>query len=298
MSTFDQLTQVVLGNLQGFSLDQDQITYLTAGVTSSDLSLPVGEPRELSRGLVEVDDEVMWVRLVDSSSSVATLNPQGRGWLGTTPASHAMNATVKNNPKYPKVLVKRALNDTIRACYPDLFSVKVTTFPFVAARYQYALPAEAEDVWDVSWDVIGPTKRWPKLSRWRFVQNANTTAYPTGRALELLDSVVPGRTVQVSYLVAPQPLVNGSDDFTTVTGLPSSSEDVAVYGACYRMSGYLEIPRLQTQSVEGSNRAQLTPPGSATNAAKYFYALHKERLAQEREILLSRYPRTTHLTRR
>lgn len=298
MSTFDQLTQLVLGNLQGFSLDQDQITYLTADIDSDDLSLAVAEPREVSRGLVEIGDELLWARLVDASSSSITIAPEGRGWLGSTPAGHAANATVHNNPKFPRVLVKRALNDTLASVYPDLFGVASTTFSFTAARYQYPLPAEAEDIYDVTWDVIGPTQRWPRLSRWRFVSNANTTAYPTGRAVELLDAVVPGRTVQVTYRKRPSALVNGSDEFFPTTGLSASAEDVIVYGACYRMSGYLEIPRLQAQSVEGSNRSTLTPPGSATNAAKYFYALQKERLAQEREILLSRYPRITHMTRR
>ena len=298
MSTFDQLTQLTLGNLQGFSLDQDQITYLTAGISSSDLTVPVANPQDVSRGLVEIGDELLWARLVDAPASMMTIAPEGRGWLGSTAASHGANATIHNNPKFPRLLVKRALNDTLAACYPDLFQVRTTTFSFTAARYQYALPAEAEDVYDVSWDVIGPSARWPKLSRWRFVPNANSAAYPTGRAIELLDAVVPGRTVQVSYLVRPTQLVSGSDDFTTTTGLASSAEDVVMYGACYRMSGYLDIPRLQGQSVEGSNRSSLVPPGSAVNASKYFYALHKERLAQEREILLSRYPRTTHMTRR
>jgi hypothetical protein len=298
MSTFDQLTQTVLGNLQGFSLDQDQITYLTSDIGTSDTTLPVGDPHEVSRGLVEVDDELVWVRAVDATSSSALLIPQGRGYMGTTAAAHSANVTVKNNPKYPRVMVKRAINDTIRSLFPDLFKVTSTTFAFTAARYFYPLPAETEDVYDVTWDIIGPSRRWPRLDRWRFVSNANTTSYPTGKALDLMSSVVPGRTVQVTYLVAPQPLVNGSDDFATVTGLNASAEDVVLYGACYRLAGYLDIPRLQTTNVEGNARAQNVPPGSASNTGKYFYAIYKERLAQEREILLARWPRVTHMTRR
>lgn len=297
MSTFDQLTQTVLSNLQGYSLDQDQITYIRNAISPTDLALEVGDPREVSRGLVEIDDELLWVRIVDAASSEAGIAPLGRGWLGTTAATHAINSVLKNNPKWPRVNIKRALNDTIRSTYPDLFQIKRVTFPFTAARFTYELPGEVEDVYDVSWDVIGPTRRWPRINRWRYVPLADTTAYPSGKAIELLDAVVPGRTVQVTYMVSPQPLTSGSDDFTTVSGLPPSAEDVAVYGACYRLAGYLDIPRLQTQTVEGSNRSQLVPPGSATNAAKYFYAIYSERLAQEREILLGRYPRITHMTR-
>jgi hypothetical protein len=297
VSTFDQLVQVVLGNLQGFSLDQDQITYLASAIDADDLSLSVGDIRELSRGLVEIDDEVLWVQSVDQSSNVATVAPHGRGWLGTTAASHAQNSVVTNNPKWPRVIVKRAINDTVTSTYPDLFQVKTTTFTFNAAKFAYELPADVDDIHSVSWDVIGPSRRWPRLSRWRFMPDANTTSFASGKAIELLDSVVPGRTVQVTYMKAPAKLTNGSDEFATVTGLPSTAEDVVIYGACYRLSGYLDIPRLQQQNVEGTNRSQLVPPGSAANASKYFYALYSERLSQEREMLLGRYPRVTHSMR-
>lgn len=297
MSTFDQLAQRVLGNLQGFSLDQDQITYLGQDITSSDLSFSVGDPREVSRGMIEIGDEILWVQLVDSSSGSVTIIPQGRGYLGSTAASHTANTTIKNNPKWPKVTIKAHINDTIRSTFPDLFQLKSTTFTFTAAKYAYELPAEVEEVYDVSWDVIGPSQRWPRLNRWRFMPNANVTDFTTGKALELLDAVVPGRTVQVTYIKAPQPLSSGSDEFATVSGLSASAEDVVVYGACYRMSGYLDIPRLQTSNIEETSRAQIVPPGAATNAAKYFYALYRERLDQERQMLLSRYPRLTHSTR-
>lgn len=297
MSNFDELTEIVLTNLQGFSLDQDQITFLTDAVDAATLTLSVNDPREVSRGMVEIGDELLWVRLVDSTSGVLMVAPQGRGWLNSTAAAHDVNSTVKNNPKWPRVLIKRAINDTIRATYPDLFKVSTTTFSFTAAKFGYELPADADEVYDVTWDIIGPSARWPRLNRWRFIPNANTTAYPTGKALELLDSVVPGRTVQVTYMTAPKSLAGGADDFSAVSGLPVSAEDVVTYGACYRLAGYLDIPRLQLQAVEGTNRSQLVEPGAATNAAKYFYALYSERLMQEREILLSRYPRTTHSMR-
>ena len=57
MSTFDELTDIVLTNLQGFSLDQDQITYLTDAIDETTLSLAVDQPREVSRGMVEIGDE-------------------------------------------------------------------------------------------------------------------------------------------------------------------------------------------------------------------------------------------------
>lgn len=298
MSTFDQLTQIVLANLQGFSLDQDQITYLTSGITASDTTLAVNDSAQASRGMVEIDDEIVWVQQIDALSGSISVPPQGRGWIGSTAASHSSGAIVHNNPKYPKVIIKRAINDVIRSTFPKLFQVKSSGITYSASRTTYGIPAEAEDIYDLTWEAIGPSRQWPRLPRWRFVPNADLTDYPTGKAVEVLEPIVPGRSIQVTYLKAPQPLVSGSDEFSTVSGLQTSAEDVVIYGACYRLSGYLDIPRLQTQNIEGTSRSQLVPPGAAVNASKYFYALHQERLQQEREMLLSRYPRVTHKTRR
>lgn len=298
MTTYDGLTDLVLMNLQGFSLDQDQITYLTAPITATDTTLTVDDATETSRGMVEIDDELIWIKSVDMSSGIAMVPPQGRGWMGTTPVIHASGATIKNNPKWPRSAIKRAINDIILSTYPDLFAVKETTFPYQAAKFSYDLPADATDVIDVTWDIIGPTKRWPRVNRWRWVPNTDVTTgdHTTGKSLELLDYIVPGRTVQVTYITQPTKLVNGTDDFSTC-GLASSAEDLVMYGACYRLSGYLDVPRLQVLNIESNMRAQDVPPGAATNAAKYFYALYQERLQREREILVANWPRVTHLTR-
>jgi hypothetical protein len=296
MSTQNELTDLVLLNLQGFSLDQDQITYLTNPITATDLTFAVGDTTETSRGLVEIDDELIWVQSLDQSSATVTTAPQGRGWMGTTAVNHAAGAVVRNNPKWPRAVIKRAMNDIIKSTYPDLFAVKSTTFTFQAAMFNYGLPSDVADILDVTWDLIGPTKRWPRIQRWRYVSTANTGAFASGKSIEILDSIVPGRTVQVTYTTQPTGLTAGGDEFS-VTGLPSTAEDVVMYGACHRLSGYLDIPRLQIQNVEGNQRSQLVPAGAAASAAKYFYALYQERLAQEREILLSRYPRITHLSR-
>lgn len=298
MTTYDGLVNLVLLNLQGFSLDQDQITYLTAPISNSDLTFAVDDVTETSRGMAEIGDELIWIKSVDKNASTITVTPSGRGWMGTTPASHAAGIPIKNNPKWPRAVIKRAINDIVTSTYPDLYSVKETTFAFQAAKFSYDLPAEATDVLDVTWDVIGPTKRWPRVDRWRFVPNTDITTgdHATGKSVEILDYIVPGRTVQVTYITQPVGLVNDSDNFTA-TGLASSAEDVVLYGACYRLSGYLDIPRLQTPNVEQNARSQLVPPGAASAAAKYFYALYQERLSREREILVANWPRITHLTR-
>lgn len=296
MTTYNALTDLVLMNLQGFSLDQDQITYLTNAIASGDTTIIVNDVTETSRGLVEIEDELVWFQSIDNTSMAATTPPKGRGWMGTTAAAHAAGTVVRNNPKWPRSVIKRAINDVVTSTYPDLFQVKTTSFTFAAAKFNYDLPADAADVLDVTWDVIGPTKRWPRVQRWRYVPNADKATHPSGKTVEILDYIVPGRTISVTYSALPVKLSSGTDDFA-ITGLAPTAEDVVLYGACYRLSGYLDIPRLQVQNVEGNQRSQVVPPGAANNASKYFYALYQERLQRERQILVSQWPRITHLSR-
>ena len=83
------------------------------------------------------------------------------------------------------------------------------------------------------------------MRSWSFNASANTTDFANGKSIDIMDSITPGRTIQVTYSAAPTELSSNSDVFASVTGLPSSAEDVVTYGACYRLLPALEAARLQ-----------------------------------------------------
>lgn len=74
-----------------------------------------------------------------------------RGLYGTGAATHAQGAVVRNAPRFPRASIKRALNDTLLAVYPDLFAVKTTTITAERAVMTYSLPSDVEEVLDVFW---------------------------------------------------------------------------------------------------------------------------------------------------
>lgn len=295
MSTLKQLVDDSLLNLQGFSTDQDQITYLTLPIDASGLAITVDQTSDISRGLIEIDDELIWVR--STADGGAIIAPQGRGYRSTTPASHDEGAMVVNSPKYPRASVKRAINDTISACFPELFAVKSYEFPFVAARSTYDLPADVDNVLAVMWSEIGPSQAWPQVRRWTFNHSASTGMFEHGKSLSIKEAVFPGRTVRVLYASEPSQLAANTDDFATVTGLPASAEDVVLYGAAYRLVSLMQPARLQVQSVEATLRSNVVAVGSPAEAGQYFYALYQQRLTEERQTLLTRYPSMTHFSR-
>lgn len=296
MITFNDLVEEVLINLEGFTLRQDRTTFLTTGIDNNDLTVALASGDNIGKGVLEIDDELIHVDSVDRSDRSATISPFGRGYRGTTAVAHSLNAKVTFAPSFPKISVKRAINDTIRAVYPSVYGVASTTFLFNPSVTTYSLPAEAETVLAVSYDTIGPSNEWLPIRRWRHDPTSNTGQYATGNAISIYEPIVPGRTVNIVYTKTPTPLSNANDVFTTVTGLEERSRDLIVYGAAYRMASFIDPGRLTFTSPEADQNDTTRPFGSGTNTARYLLALYQQRLQEEKNRLIGKYPVRVHYT--
>lgn len=305
MATYNDLVSRVKQQLLGYTRDQASISYLTAPMGAADTTFVVDTDtvNQISRGLVEIDEEMLLVKSRDPATGIVTVmaGVNGRGVESTTAASHSENAIVTSDPRYPRTRVMEAINDTIKGVYPDLWVFGETEFPWIAARYEYPLPVEAENVYQVTSNTIGPSAVWFPNSSWRFNPKASTTPgqtkptpTPTGKTLQVMrDFIVPGRNVRVVYTKQPEPLVNLSDDFTD-TGFPDRYIDMIVYGACWRLIPAYEAARLQQTAIEATERAELVPAGSASKASQYYYNLYQTRLDEERDRLFQLYPNYQH----
>jgi hypothetical protein len=300
MSTFAQLVDEVRTNLSGYTLRQDRITYLTnpGGINTTALDIGIGNSENLAKGVIEIDDELIWINTFDKNNLTLNAIPGfGRGYGGTTPSPHAENAQVTLTPTFPKVNVKKAINDTINAFYPKLFQVGSVTFTFNAAQITYALPDDARDVLFISWQTPGPSREWLPVNRWRIDRMANVSAFNTTRTLSLYDKIVPGRTVQVYYSTIPNTLTNANDDYASVTGLPESSRDVVTLGAAARLLSYLDTGRINLSSAEADINDTKLPSTAGASASKYVYALYQQRLNEESTKLQDRFPIRVHYTK-
>lgn len=293
MTTFDQLVRRVRQQLLGYALNQESVSELAAamGPTDTTFTCDTNTVTSLSRGLVEIDDELVLVKSFDANSGVVSILglTNGRGYEGTVAASHAQNALVTSNPAFPKARIKEAVNEAIRGMYPDLVVFGSTEISKLAPVYEYELPSDVDDVWYVVGQTIGPSKVAQPLPNWRYNPMARSANFPSGKSIQILDSVTPGQAVKVVYAKPPQTLSAGTDDFT-VTGYPERCVDLVVYGACKRLLPALEAARLQMQAVETTERAPLVPPQSAAKAASLYASLYAERLEAEKALQRSEVP--------
>ena len=300
MATFTQLVSEVQSNLQGYSLRQDRITNLATpgGISATDLAFKIGQKDNLAKGIVQIDDEIIWVAGFDVNNLSMNVMPGfGRGYMGTTPSPHAENAQVVLTPTFPRIMIQQALNDTINSLYPKLFAVSSITFPFNAAQIAYPLPDDARDVLYGSWQTPGPSKEWLPINRWRIDRMANVGAFNTNKVVNIYEKVVPGRTVQIYYSAIPNNLTNSSDDFATVTGLPESARDVVTLGAAYRLLSYVDTGRINLSSAEADLADTKLPSSAGAAASKYVYALYQQRLQEEAIKLQDRFPIRLHYSR-
>lgn len=296
-TTYANLVDEVLFNLSGYTLRQDRTTHIIEDITDSALSIKFDNAAQISKGTVEIDDELIWLDSYDRIGSTAIVPPYGRGYQGTVKAPHTAGSRAVISPTFPRTSIKRAINDTIDAVFPNLFGVGVHTFSFNAIKTAYELPAEAETVLFVSYERIGSTKEWSPVKGWRQDPVANVGAFSSGNTISIYESLPAGRTVQVFYSKKPTTLSNPNDAFETVTGLPSSCKDVIVYGAASRLIAFIDPGRLNYSSAEADQADTKLQYGSGASTARFIQNLYATRLTEESKKLRDVYPIRVHYTR-
>ena len=297
MPTLSEMVDDVKSNLIGYTLRQDRITYVTnaSGLTTTSTAISVGSADNLAKGIIEIDDELIWIDTFNKSTNTMTVAPGfGRGYMGTTASPHSQYAQVTLAPTFPRNAIKKAINDTINSYYPKLWSVSSTTFTFNASQTTYALPDDLESILYMSWQTTGSSQEWLPINRWRADPMASAATFNTNNTVNIYENIQPGRTVQVWYTTEPNTLDSNTDDYEDVTGLPASSYDVTVLGASYKLLSFLDAGRINLSSAEADLNDTKNPYNSGASASRYVFALFQQRLQEEALKLQDKYPIRIH----
>lgn len=306
MATLTDMMNEVRLNLAGYTFQQDRSTYLKTPVTTttsssaSPLILSLGSTESIGKGVIEIDEELLWIDSFDRLANTATVAPYGRGYMGSIAATHAADTQVTIAPTFPKHVIKKAINDTIRSLGASIFAVKSTTFTFSAARTTYAFNnLNIKNILTVSWQSIGPTKEWVPIRRWDFDSTADATEFGSAaQTITLGDFPIPGRTVRVVYATDPTVFSDNSQDYSVQTGLPESTRDVVILGAAYRLLSFLDPARAAQTTAQADEVDAKRPYGSSQSATKQLFALYTQRLNEETKAQQQNYPPRVHFSRR
>jgi hypothetical protein len=298
MATLNDMIAEVRSSLAGYTLRQDRISYLTTALNTTDLGIQIGSSSNLAKGIVEINNELIWVDNFDKTNNTMYAAPGfGRGYQGTSPSPHAANSQVILTPTFPRTNIQQAINDTINSVYPKLFAVYSTTFTFNASQTTYALPDSAKNVIYMSWQTTGSSREWLPIDKWRQDLMANVATFNTQKTVNIYENIQPGRTVQVWYAANPQTMTSGTDDFSAVTGLPESCRDVIVFGAAYRLLSFVDPGRINLTSAESDLADSKVPGAAGSTNSRYIYALYQQRLQDESLKLTGNFPIRIHYTK-
>lgn len=293
IDTFESLINEVTTSLQGFGTANDQVVTLTSDILGTDLTMTVDDSDSISRGLVEIDEEIIYV--TDADNGTVTIPSWGRGFKGTTAAAHAAGSPVWVAPSWPRATVAREINNTIKSLYPQLFGVATVELVGASNTWEYGLPADCERVLAVEWRYNFPDG-WSTVKSWESTFSAYTTDFPTGRSLLIGEPLPTNAKIHVTYATLPKALSLPESVFT-LTGLAPSCRDVVVLGTAARLVPWQDTARLPVETVPSDALDNNKPVGNATSVAGAIRQQFQLRLDQERRALLDRYPTRAHRTR-
>lgn len=292
MTTFAQMVDDVRAYLRSYTRDQELSTHLTATVNQSALQLSVGDAALVSRGRIEIDDELLWVDKVDRTNNTVTLAPYGRGMDGTTASTHGINSRVIVQPLYPKQMVKDTINQVIGGLGNQLYAVDTTTLNATPSSVAYELPAHTERVLSVTCNYDSIYGDVEYVRRWKFDPNSSTSS--TGKGLFVYEPTATGQTLTVTYFRKPVLLSDG--DLFSDSLLPSTSYDVIVLGAAARLMATSSAYMSSTRAIEPAALDQRNDSQQVLQQSRYLFTLFQQRLEEEKEQLLHTFVTRAHYT--
>jgi hypothetical protein len=119
----------------------------------------------------------------DASAGAATVR---RAQRGTTADAHA-DVVMRKNPLYPRYLIERMVNETVRSMWPAVWTWHKDTLDWMESATTYVLDEYIEDVVEVyQYDVAGD-ERYHQVhpDSWRVVRQVDTGLASTGNLLRL-----------------------------------------------------------------------------------------------------------------
>lgn len=302
MSTLANIVEEVLLNLEGFGALQDTIALASAGsldnatgYTNITLTSPqLTDTTGITPTMLEVQDELMYVATTSFSAPNLVCSVR-RAYRGTEQATFASPEYARVNPRFPRVAVKRAINNTILGLYPRLSAVKTSEITYLANQYRYDLPADARNVLAVSVRSAGHPTQWHPSRYWTFDATGGSGSV-TGKSIDVRDGN-PGRPFRVVYTAEPTTLASNVSTFAS-TGLPDWAREIVVYGACWRLASFMEAvaPMGATAEQAMMNEGQRDSVGRQ-NVARYFLGMFESRLAEGEARMQDTYPAPRHYIR-
>ena len=237
----------------------------------------------------EIDSELFYIW--ESSVSSKTLTVE-RGWNGTTATSHATNALITANPRFPRAQILEAINDEISdlsSPVNGLYQMKIVDTDYDGSDVMINLPVFGGiiDLYDVR--LRYTSDDYPLIRKVQLIRDLPTSDFPSGFAIKFNQRSRSG-DLRVTFKAPFQPVTTEADNLQTVAGISTSMEDILALGAQIRLMSPREIRRNFIDSQGDTRRSDEVPPGAIGNSITNLLRLRRDRITAEAMKLAKQYP--------
>ncbi len=278
---------------------REQIVSLNAAYTAgADVATVSGNfSPAIQPGTILGVDLELWLVQAITSGGAMTVVP---GYLGSTPASHDEGALVYVNPRFSLFDIGVAINDDLLDLSSTTNGLGQITFndsTFNPTYQGYDLGSQfdavSSRVLEVSYQIAPPVRTYPLIRKgdYRVIRAANQpSVFPSGNGIVLYKSGYPGLPVHVQFLAPFQPLVNLTDDLTTVAGLSPTMYDLPDLGAAIKLMQPREVKRNFYEAQPDPRKAPEVPPQAVANSSAKLEQQRIARINAEADRIMSAYP--------
>jgi hypothetical protein len=246
--------------------------------------------------ILGIDLEMFYVQSTTTAGAL-TVVPS---YQGSAEADHVEGSLVYINPRFSLFDISVAVNDDLldlSSSTNGLGQILFNDSTFNPTYMGYDLGPHFDPissrVLEVSYQIAPPVRTYPLIRKgmYRVIRNANQPAvFPSGNGIVLYDSGYPGLPVHVQFLAPFSPLVNLSDDLTTVAGLSPTMYDLPDLGAAIKLIQPREVKRNFFESQPDPRKAPEIPPNAIANSSAKLEQQRLARINAEADRIMSAYP--------
>lgn len=289
MSTVGTVVDRTLRQLMSGTVEELNKTVgaLTATSTSIVFQYDLGGLRQ--GGVIQIDNELMYVWEVSSGSKTATVQ---RAWNGTTAAAHVASSVAIVDPKFPRAQVVEAINaeiDDLSSPMNGLYQIKSLELNYNGTFTMVNLPTTDKIIDLVSVTVRYIATDYPKITRCRLIRDLPNDDFNAGYAIRFDEQVRAGRMIVV-YKAPFTNVTTEAQNLQNIAGFPTTAEDILMMGAQIRLVSPREVKRNFTESQGDTRRAEEVPTGSVSSSINNIIRMRRDRITAEAARLARQYP--------
>ena len=240
-------------------------------------------------GVIQIDNELMYVWEVSSGSKTVTVE---RAWNGTTAATHISGSVAIVDPRFPRAQILEAINaeiDDLSSPMNGLYQIKSLELNYNGTFTMVNLPTTDKIIDLVSVTVRYIATDYPVIRRCRLIRDLPNDDFSAGYAIRFDEQVRAGRMIVV-YKAPFTNVTTEAQNLQNIAGFPTTAEDILMMGAQIRLVSPREVKRNFTESQGDTRRSEEVPTGSVSSSINNIIRMRRDRITAEAARLARQYP--------